>query len=233
MVEARSQKLETGKRSIDVSNIPTSLYRYYDQHGLLLYIGVTQRGVQRMNEHHVNSEWWPYIDHSEIVHFHNREYALQSERREIEKYLPFFNRQYNASYPLGRDIYMSMVNGPWKMTPFERFQALPRRRLPLIAVDGDTLTFESHITDASVTRWLHIRDKDRVRAVTSKGKLTTLVTGVEPGSRARIICHKKLDKECVRSASAHLGWDQDEFKPFVRSVQVELHENVLPLRGKA
>lgn len=40
---------------------PTSVYRYYDENGLLLYVGITSRGSVRQREHNGDKEWWRFV----------------------------------------------------------------------------------------------------------------------------------------------------------------------------
>ena len=59
---------------------PTSVYKYFDRSNLLLYVGITSRGVQRQSEHNSDKPWWNYVASQQIEHFSTREEALQREK---------------------------------------------------------------------------------------------------------------------------------------------------------
>jgi hypothetical protein len=40
---------------------PTSVYRYFDLEGRIIYVGVTSRGPQRQAQHAVTADWWPHV----------------------------------------------------------------------------------------------------------------------------------------------------------------------------
>lgn len=40
---------------------PTSLYKYYDRDGVLLYVGITGRGDTRNAEHNKTKFWWKFV----------------------------------------------------------------------------------------------------------------------------------------------------------------------------
>jgi predicted GIY-YIG superfamily endonuclease len=42
-------------------SIPTSVYQYRDENGLLIYVGITSRGTTRQAEHSAKAEWWPFV----------------------------------------------------------------------------------------------------------------------------------------------------------------------------
>lgn len=88
----------------------TSLYRYYDSHGVLIYIGITGRGMARNAEHNADKDWWPYVASQSVEHFETRNEALAQERRLIGKHLPPFNTQHNPHHARMRAAYMSLVD---------------------------------------------------------------------------------------------------------------------------
>lgn len=88
---------------------PTSLYRYYDGDGELLYVGITTRGPQRQTEHNVSSEWWPYVRRQEVEHLPTRETALDRERDLIQRHRPPFNRQHNDDHQTLKAAYLARI----------------------------------------------------------------------------------------------------------------------------
>jgi hypothetical protein len=85
---------------------PTSVYRYYDSDGALVYVGITARGVQRQNEHNALAEWWRYVARQDVEHYLTREAAAAREIELIARFRPPFNRQYNPDHERLRDDYL-------------------------------------------------------------------------------------------------------------------------------
>lgn len=92
-----------------VSPTPTSVYRYFDQGGLLLYVGITARGIARQREHNADKEWWPFVARQEVDHFESREAAAKRERHLIRQFHPPFNKQHNPHHDELRQIYLTAV----------------------------------------------------------------------------------------------------------------------------
>jgi predicted GIY-YIG superfamily endonuclease len=78
---------------------PTSVYRYLDADGVLIYVGITNRGVQRQGEHNTHAKWWRFVRSQDVEHYDDRETALRRERHLIEKHQPPFNVVHNAEHP--------------------------------------------------------------------------------------------------------------------------------------
>lgn len=71
----------------------TSLYRLYDEHGDLLYIGITNSLVARVRAHRLKPWGWQ-IRTVEWTEFIDREIALNEEACAIYTERPFFNVQH-------------------------------------------------------------------------------------------------------------------------------------------
>lgn len=80
---------------IALSMEATSVYRYFDCVGRLVYVGVTKRGVQRAHEHAKTKDWWPLVTGSTVEHFATREEALEREAELIQRHRPLANIQHN------------------------------------------------------------------------------------------------------------------------------------------
>lgn len=78
---------------------PTSVYRYFDSAGQLLYVGITGRGVTRQFEHARSKEWWPLVATSDVTHFATRKAALAEEAYQIRWNQPPFNTQGKGRRP--------------------------------------------------------------------------------------------------------------------------------------
>jgi predicted GIY-YIG superfamily endonuclease len=83
----------------------TSVYRYYDHNDLLLYVGITRRGIARNVEHNDSKAWWQYVTRQEVEHFPTRRAAIQAEKRLIQTYRPPFNTQHNPTHREDRAAY--------------------------------------------------------------------------------------------------------------------------------
>lgn len=109
--------------------VPTSVYRYYDQLGILIYVGVTSRGMARNIEHNKSKVWWKYVARQGVQHFPNRATALRVERQLIEQHRPPFNIQHNYGYAQVRAEYEEFQRG-WASDP-SLADVDPRKRLML------------------------------------------------------------------------------------------------------
>lgn len=87
---------------------PTSVYRYYDKFGLLLYVGITSRGAVRNAEHYSTKTWWRYVVRQEVDHYDTREAAGHVESELIRRFRPPFNTQLNPWYAEIRAAYLAM-----------------------------------------------------------------------------------------------------------------------------
>jgi len=87
---------------------PTSLYRYFDRVGLLIYVGITKRGHQRNTEHNMRAEWWPYAARQEVEHLPTRTAALRREAELIRQFRPPFNKQHNDRSDTARSDYLAL-----------------------------------------------------------------------------------------------------------------------------
>lgn len=84
---------------------PTSVYLYYDQFDVLLYVGITSRGTRRQGEHNRSKEWWPLVARQEVEHFPDRALAAQREAEVIRTVEPPYNVQGNPRYRERRITY--------------------------------------------------------------------------------------------------------------------------------
>lgn len=90
-----------------MSDQPTSVYRYYDADAVLIYVGITNRGMQRQHEHNIRAEWWPYVTRQEVEHYPNRPEAAKRERELIQRHRPPFNMQHNLDPDAAKAAYYS------------------------------------------------------------------------------------------------------------------------------
>jgi hypothetical protein len=71
--------------------VPTALYRHFDGEGRLLYVGISLSPTYRLSQHRVSSSWFVRISRISVEWFHNRDTALEAERRAIKAEKPEYN----------------------------------------------------------------------------------------------------------------------------------------------
>lgn len=96
---------------------PTSVYRYYDSDGALVYVGITSKGPQRQSQHTVTAEWWPHVARQDVEHYPSRDEAAARERELIQRFRPPFNVQHNPEHEAVRDAYLKHAA---RRAPLER-----------------------------------------------------------------------------------------------------------------
>lgn len=107
---------------------PTSLYRYYDSNGALIYVGITKQGMGRNLQHNGNAEWWQYVARQEVEHLPDRASALAAEKALIQQHEPPFNRQHNPNHAVGRGLYLlAQMEPARKEAAYARYLMLPKR----------------------------------------------------------------------------------------------------------
>ena len=69
----------------------TTLYRYFDGEGQLLYVGVTGNNTKRQSQHRRNSFWFGEVASATFEYFDTREEALEAETTAIRREKPKYN----------------------------------------------------------------------------------------------------------------------------------------------
>ena len=82
----------------------TTLYRYFDSDGQLLYVGITGDNTKRQSQHRRNSFWFGEITSATFEHFEDRESALQAETKAIQTEHPKHNIAKHG---------ITIVHSPW------------------------------------------------------------------------------------------------------------------------
>lgn len=70
---------------------PTTLYRFFDADGQLLYVGISARGAARWSEHAGDKPWWPKVAQTTTEHFASRPEAAAAETEAIRTERPRHN----------------------------------------------------------------------------------------------------------------------------------------------
>lgn len=69
----------------------TTLYRYFDKNGSLLYVGISDSISKRAHQHQKNSQWHMHAVSATLEHFREREDALAAESKAIVEEAPLYN----------------------------------------------------------------------------------------------------------------------------------------------
>lgn len=77
--------------TLAVTSHPTTLYRFFDAEGALLYVGITGRGPRRWVEHAAEKPWWSEVARTSTTHYATRSAALQAETDAIRSERPRHN----------------------------------------------------------------------------------------------------------------------------------------------
>jgi len=70
---------------------PTKVYRHYDKHGGLLYVGCSTNVLSRTYKHENGSHWFCDVINITVAHYETRLEALDAERSAIRNEKPKFN----------------------------------------------------------------------------------------------------------------------------------------------
>ncbi len=68
-----------------------TLYRFFDESGVLLYVGITFDPPNRFRSHEAGKEWWGQVRSIELEQFISRKAVLHAEREAIRTERPLFN----------------------------------------------------------------------------------------------------------------------------------------------
>lgn len=95
---------------------PYTVYRAYNDHGKLLYVGVTKNIHQRMNQHKtLKSVWFGQMERVEIQRYATPEEAGAIEYQAIANEKPQYNRMGGVYWDSAPD------DIPWEPIPTHRY----------------------------------------------------------------------------------------------------------------
>lgn len=97
---------ENQKENVMADDQPTSVYLYYDESDILIYVGITARGVSRQREHNSDKSWWSLVRRQEVEHYDSRVAAARRETDLITTWCPPFNTPQNPDGSV-RDVYLA------------------------------------------------------------------------------------------------------------------------------
>lgn len=102
---------------------PQVLYRFW-QEETLLYIGISQSFLSRMDQHYSTKEWFKYITNITLEHFPTRFAVEQAEKSAIKKEAPLFNLVHNTKNLKGKPQIEKLTN----LLPVDYFYDLPETK---------------------------------------------------------------------------------------------------------
>jgi hypothetical protein len=105
---------------------PTSVYKYFDEHGTLIYVGITKRSIGRQAEH-TTKEWWPFVVQQEIEHYADRQTAATRESDLIRSFSPPFNKVHNRDHAAHRNNYLAMRRNMFTGTTAEAAKLIQKQ----------------------------------------------------------------------------------------------------------
>ncbi len=76
---------------------PQTLYRMFSADDQLLYVGITQRQLERFHQHAGQKYWWNEVARIEVQHYPDRETVVGAERQAIEMESPRYNVVWNGA----------------------------------------------------------------------------------------------------------------------------------------
>lgn len=89
------QRLQRQARKQEISLLPHTVYRLYDEHGALLYVGCTSDFEKRVFALAQTKRWFDEVANARLDPYPDQESALAAERAAIETESPRHNGQLN------------------------------------------------------------------------------------------------------------------------------------------
>lgn len=173
------------------TRVPTSVYRYYDKSGLLLYVGITSRGSKRNHEHN-SKQWWEYVVRQEVEHHPSRPAAEARERDLIRKFRPPFNTVHNPDAAKSREAYLAaLVVGGLSVEKLVTPLIPAGRRITLDVVrSGAIAVLKSRAADARIINALDLEmSKDLTLATGGRRGTVELMSRSGGVLQVRIKCN--------------------------------------------
>lgn len=89
-----------------------TLYRFYDESGVLLYVGITADPSRRFEKHRGDKTWWRHVARIDMAQYGTRDELRAAERVAIENEAPLHNIRMNRP-PRGRPCVPDGLVGRW------------------------------------------------------------------------------------------------------------------------
>lgn len=88
--------LRTASMDTEIAHV---LYRHFDSHGTLLYVGISQwrQRKTRQTTHACQARWWAFVERTEFEDYDDEKPAREAERTAIAQEKPIFNLDRNGT----------------------------------------------------------------------------------------------------------------------------------------
>jgi hypothetical protein len=193
----------------DRASAPTSVYKYYDHIGVLIYVGITAQGVGRQRQHNADKAWWPFVAEQAVEHFATREEAECREVELIRHFRPPVNTVHNKHHMDIKRAYAELVQKSNGTRLADRANLVPKRWIYLHHVAHQASAwFLSELCDAAVATRITKFARANVIASTLGGQIIGRITSIEPTeSVTRFETNAAAPPgRTIHSARARISW---------------------------
>lgn len=207
---------------------PTSVYLYYDSSDILIYVGITSRGIKRNVEHNTTKDWWRFVARQEVEHFDTRGEALAREKQLIVKHSPPFNTQHNPAVAKVRSAYLlfrAANDQPVKLRDAVRAMEQRLELDPHDLGERENMALRTRLDDALVVAAMQMPDGEQPRVFGLKGKKVRKVASLDRHGPLAVINLSSTTKHPILDAYAIVRFDAQQ-RLVLRNVHVRLdHSN--------
>jgi hypothetical protein len=103
-----------------------SLYRLFDNSGLLLYVGIAGNPGQRFHQHSREKSWWDRVETIKVEHYATRSEAVRAEKEAIIGEAPEFNVMHADKQEVEGGFLGSACDHPRYVEPYVRGRKVRR-----------------------------------------------------------------------------------------------------------
>jgi hypothetical protein len=187
-----------------------SVYRYYDRHKILIYVGITCRGAMRNRQHNDDKAWWPFVAEQVVDHFDTRAQARAREIELIQQFRPPFNKQHNPEYEELRQAYIELQqSGAMSDQDVKALANSGKKKwIKLHALTtGDDAIFVTRLGDGPIVQCLRHRERVPVMRRTGTAVGRILRIDKDHGAAAKIFTKLSLPpRKRIKEAVARVAY---------------------------
>jgi hypothetical protein len=163
----------------------TTLYVYRDARSLVVYVGITGRGVKRSIQHADSSPWWPYVETAHFEHYPDLPSAQKAEAQAIRRHRPPFNIIHNMDWEEMRAVYLLWRSSADRMVCESDGTSFTFDITPMNERDGWALLS----TARKASNRILIGDSCAATVLFGADTLTFIAKQPQPAGRFRLIKH--------------------------------------------